>query len=263
MANIIFFKKNLLTAPTTLLLNGTGGGTPPLDQDPDWPMANLLLDDRYSFWKSSGDGSGLVTIDFDIGSSKLIGRVLGTMLRGYGGAIPSFSVDVYVDTVYPPTNLVDSPVWSLNNNQTLIGTTGRYLRFDVYVPAVVGQSLSLNLWAINDAESRMQFTHDVGLDSSLGQRWLREELRTPSGLLYLFEPAQEIGSAVREIQLVWNGATKTEWDQMKTLADLQSRFIYSDPNGIIQETTLADGRIEAVRRYNDAYDLDITLIEHP
>lgn len=266
MANIILYKANALAAAGVILKNGTGGGAPALSQNADWPMSNLLLQDRYSVWRSVGDGVAPVSIDFDLGSSQTIVDLLITNRRFYGLMASDTALEVYYDNVYPPTTWLDDTTFNaqLNDSRFVIGAaSGRYWRFDIYPPPGVGQALSCKLW-IGRSADKVTLTHDWSLETRFANQRLRDELRTPSGLLYSFEPAISIASNVREASLVLRTASQSDWDTLRdTLSGLDSRFLISDSTGLVWETSLPGGKIAATRRFNGLYEIELELEQHP
>lgn len=271
MANIVIYKANAIAAPGVILKNGTGGGAPALNQHPDWPMRNLLLQDRYSYWRDVGDGNEPILIDFDLGSSQTISALAATIFRHYGTANndkPGSAFSVLYGASYPPTNYLDESdfdFYNIVNNDNVYAATptaARYWRFEVMPNVNNGESISCKFWLIKTSDI-LTITHDWDKTSSIANRRLREELRTPSGLLYTFAPALLVASDVTEADFLLPTATQTEWDTFRGLADLQSRFLISDPNGKIWETSLNEGKISAQRTFYGAYDLALRLEQHP
>lgn len=263
MANIQIFKTNVLATPGVVLKNGTGGAAPALDEDPDWPMRNLLLQDRYSAWRSKTNNA-IVSVDFDLGSAQTIIDFFVTNYRFYGVTAFSGGVDLYSGSSYPPGDFIDSFSILANDNRFVMpSTSARYWRMDVATPVPAGGAVSCKLW-LGRAADRLIITHDWSYETRLANRRLREELRTPSGLLYAFEPAISIASNVREADLVLKTATLTEWNSLRdALSGADSRFLITDPTGALFETSLPGGRIAATRNFYGAYEIALRLEAHP
>lgn len=83
----------LLAKSATKLINGDTTGRypscPPLVEDPNYPMSNLLKYDRNIPWVHPG-GGGQVDVEFDLGSNQSV-SVLGllAMMPAPGGLLPS------------------------------------------------------------------------------------------------------------------------------------------------------------------------------
>lgn len=265
MANIVIYKANALCSAGVTLKNGTGGGAPAINEHPDWPMRNLLLQDRYSAWRSNGD-TAAAEIDFDLGSAQTITDLLLTNMRFYGAGSFGPQLDVFYDNSYPPTTWLDDTTFDapLNDNRFIIGAvSARYWRFVVQVPAIPGQAVSMKLW-IGRSTDKVTITHDWSWSSRFANRRLREEQRSPSGLLYTFEPAISLASNVREAELVLETASAAEWDTLRdTLSGVDSRFLILDSLGLLWETSLPGGRIAARRRFNGLYEITLALEQHP
>ena len=99
----------------------------------------------------------------------------------------------------------------------------------------------------------------------MGQRRFREEVRSPSGLLYSFEPAEAIASDLRELRLRLPGMTEAEWVSLRDkLTAADSRVIlYAPPTLATVEFALPDGAIGAQRRFGGLHDFELRLVEHP
>jgi len=63
-----FIATNIVTGGA-VLINGTGGysNPPTLVQNADFPLSNVLTEDRYTTWRWPTGTSGTATVDFDLG----------------------------------------------------------------------------------------------------------------------------------------------------------------------------------------------------
>lgn len=270
MANIAFYHTNLLTTAT--LKNGTSGA-PPLNQDNDMPMSNLLLHDRNSVYKTNGDGT-VVDIDFDLGTSIAVTDVFMLAYRHNGddpGVGDPIGCDVYYSagSSYPPTwtLLISTNNAGLNDRRfSTSGATGRFWRFSVPQPTAP-QAPQFKFW-LGSASGKITMTHDWGHESAQDIARLKLDTRTSSGLFYTYDVGELNASEVRGADLILSGASQAEWDALRSLASLGSRVITSEPSSaLIWETTLNDGLISARKRFGwggtGTYDIELRLEQHP
>lgn len=267
MANIAIFKRNALSDGVTVLKNLTGGGSG-ISEDADWPMVNLTNPDRYSYWKSAdGLAAGIFNVDFDLGSSQLISYLCLTDFRYYNSiAFTDAAPVVYYSNggSYPPTwTLFGTLDASANDNYLEFGITCRFIRFEFNMGGPPF-SISLNLWAVKSSEL-MTLSHDWGLETELTNRRTKDTKRSPSGLLFEFEPQQAHASDIAGGRLVLSTALLSEWQLLRDgLSAVDSRFIVLDAGEFrIYETTLPAGRISASRRFANLYSLELKLEAHP
>ena len=110
MSTLIHYHHNLVTAdsgtgtpPLAAVRNGSGGTSPALDEDANWPMKNLVIKPRDTFWRSSASPVSPLNVDFDLGVTNLSTRWAGVAKhRGYGsGGITQIEVFTSSSS-YPP-----------------------------------------------------------------------------------------------------------------------------------------------------------------
>jgi hypothetical protein len=270
MANITIFKKNAIADGVTVLKNLTGGGSG-LSEDPDWPMALLRIPDRYSYWKTPDDlAAGTFDVDFDLGSSQLVSYVCLTNYRFYGTTLGSGLAVAEVfyagGSTYPPAAWTQDGLYlsaDENDNYLLFNTTCRYLRFEFTMPGPP-YAVSFKLWAVKSADL-LTLPHDWSLETELTNRRIKDVARSPSGLLFEFEPALSHASDVPGGRLVLSTASLSEWETLRdALSAIESRFIILDTaSSRIYETALPGGRIEAARTFAGLYSLSLELEAHP
>lgn len=267
MANINIFKANALTAAELKNLSGGGSG---LSEDVDWPMGNLLSPDRYSYWRTPGDlASGTFDVDFDLGSSQLISYLCLTNYRFYVSAANLLSdPEIFYDngSTYPPAAWTQDGLFlpaSENDNYLAFNITCRFIRFEFQMPGPP-YSISMKLWAVKSTDV-LTLAHDWGINSQLSTRRIKNVTRSPSGLLFDFEPALSLASDVPGARLRLDAATLTEWQTLRdALSTVDSRFIVLDTaSGRIYETALPDGAIGADRAFAGNHRMQLELEAHP
>lgn len=268
MANIVILKKNALSDGVTVLKNLSGGGSG-IQQDPDWKMENLTSPDRYTYWRMDSTlAAATLDVDFDLGSSQLISHVCCTVYRFYG-SVGFLTADFFIfydnGSAYPPAAWTDDGFFlqMLKNDDVLVfDRTCRFLRFEFVSPGTPF-ALSFKLWAVR-ASDKIELAHDWGLETEFSNRRIKSSVRSPSGLLFEFEPQQSHASDVAGARLILSTASLTEWQTLRDgLAGISSRFIVLDTvNSRIYETTLPEGKIEADRRFSNLYSIVLPLEAH-
>jgi len=101
--NLITEDSGVGTPPLTAVRNGSGGTSPAVDEDANWPMKNLVIKPRDTFWRSSASPASPLDVDFALNLSNTSTRWAGVAKhRGYGaGGITQIEVFTSGST-YPP-----------------------------------------------------------------------------------------------------------------------------------------------------------------
>ena len=267
---ILIFKQNVLANGVTVLKNLSGGGSG-VSEDADWPMANLTLRDRYSYWRTQdGLAAGTFNVDFDLGSSQLVRYLCLTNMRFYGYTPPAVgdaAALIYYDNggTYPPAGWTFTGFalgGNLNDNVAQIDTTLRFLRFEFTMPGPP-MALSFKLWAMGSADV-VELSHAWSLETELTNRRIKQTSRSPAGLLFEFEPAQAHASDLAGGTFVLSTASLSEWQTLRdALSGVDSRFIVVDTDSsVIFETALPDGKIEATRIFPGLHSMSLALEAH-
>ena len=268
MANIVIAKANALTNGLATVKNGSTGA-PSLLQHSDWPMTNLTLPDRYSFWRSPGDDvAQTFDIDFDLGSSQALSYAAITGMRYYGGPTAVDSEVFYATgSTYPPGGWTDSGVAVTSyesDNYAALSITARYLRFEMATPGTPN-AFSLKFWAIKTADL-LTLAHDWSLETVFSTRRLVRVQEAMGGARHENEMGlTEIDGVMHGGKLVLSGASEAEWISVRdALSAVVGRFLVIDlTNGRCYETALTRGAIRADRRFTGSWALSLDLEGSP
>jgi len=209
-------------------------------------------------------------VDFDLGSALSI-RAGGLLkMRVYGGGAASLMGCQYIAGAgaYDP----DPAAWStafgntgLSANNALLDFgpfTARYWRFHVDAP---NDPFSGKLWLVKDAD-RIDLGHDWSVGTEEEIERLRQEVISPAGMAFAFEPAQDRGSAVRGGTFLLRGQNEATRDTLRDkLTSLDTRFVVKLGDGGVIETSLDEGVFRWGRTWSapETFDFELTLTEHP
>lgn len=157
MSTLRFYRTNLLTQSFAVLKNGTGGGAPALEEHADFPMTNLLVGDRYSYWKSAGTAG--FDVDFDLGSTKAI-KALGVTALDPLQTVGAVEIFTAGGSTYPPTWTSQGTISPLSSVDSFIAANliHRFVRFEF---TSLSAAIRAKLWAA-------QSVSDVGHGGSPG-----------------------------------------------------------------------------------------------
>lgn len=271
MANIKLYTRNALAAAGVVLKNGTGGGAPALEQDADWPMSHLLSPDRETYWRMGPTPSDAVQVDFDLGSAQTIVALGVARLRLYGTLTEvGQSVSFYYGTgsTYPPSWVSLGGI-DLSNNNALTEEFGsisaRFWRFQLNFFGFANTPASMKLWLVKSAD-RVDLGHDWSIGTEEETSRLRQEVESPAGLAFAFEPGQNRGSTTRSGKYELRHSNETLRDSLRDqLTTLDTRFMVVLGDGVTIETALPQGELAWSRRWSapDRFDFSIPLVEHP
>lgn len=240
MSDIKFFYSNKLTTGT--LRNGTGGGAPATEEDPSFPMANLLDDDTLSPWKSSATPADPLQVDISITSSTL--RAIG--ITGFsGGSGISFGVYYSTSSTYPPgswLSLVGAT--SLNKATTLVEVNQsgvRQLRFEFNsLPGAI------RIGKLFAGASTVNLGHEGGPGTSeLVDKW-RSVIETEAGGLLVSSLASD--SARFRLELPFMNST--DRSNIKTVAALSGPVMMLWSDGVAWEVFIEDDQIVLERIFS-------------
>lgn len=266
MANVKFLVRNAIAQAGVVLMNGTGGGAPALDEDADWPMSHLLSPDRETYWRTSPVPPEPIQVDFDLGSAQSIVASGIAKLRLFSANLVEGGPYVlYYDNVYPPTN--DAGVggsMTMNNNFDEFGAiSARYWRFEIYSGG--GFPFGCKLWLVKSADKiDLGKNWYVGTDESAER--LREVVTSPAGLSFAFEPGQNRGSTIRSGRFVLRQQLPAIRDSLRDqLTTIDTRFVALLGDGTAIETALPEGNFPWSRAFGspESFDFEIPLQEHP
>lgn len=184
MSNLKVAVRNRITATiegATRYLLKNGGAGPALNQDADFPMANLLHPSRYTYWKCAHPSPGTYNVDYDCITSTTH-RVAGvTRHRAHRGGSGITNVEIFTGTgsTYPPTwvsrgSFAMTPADS-DKFLDFGSTTSRWLRFAI----TDGSQYSCKLWISRNSEVT-DFGHEGGIVTEELRR-----IRSPERETYL------------------------------------------------------------------------------
>ena len=115
MSDIVVSGRNWLTQiPPISGVRPTINSTP--DEDPDFPLANILHPSREKFWKVSSAAPSSVNVDLDLGGNTAV-RLFGVLRNRVhtGSGITSVEVFTGTGSTYPPT-------WTSRGTMSFSGT---------------------------------------------------------------------------------------------------------------------------------------------
>lgn len=261
MSTTRFVLENLLTGSGVVLQNGSGGA-PALIEAAPYTMANLLVHDRYSFWKSSVLAPGTYEVDFTLPALTLISAFGFHGFRLLDGS-GSISVDLYSQT----------GAYSAGGSWTYVETLAS--AFDTRDSAqelVSPVSADSFRFVFTIGSSSVQFTlgnlllgtvFDTGMIHSPGGSYspFRNRIETPlpGGQTVITELGDDGGEWVLPFRSVPN-ATRT---QLMQLAAVAGPFTYVDADGRGFEVFLRNGRLTEARVHTNLWNIDVELVRLP
>ena len=267
MAIVKIYKRNYLAGTSATLKNGTGGGAPAISEDPDWPMSNLLVADRYSYWKINlADENPGIPVDFDIGFAGSFDAAGFSMMRAHGSTKALPTLEVFSDTVYPMTSpvsraLFDLPNFPTNNGlQEFSTVVARYWSFSF----TSIEQFSCNVWLVAHGDIYALLDYGEGTINRI--RKIKRELRTAAGGYSAFVPGQSLGSSAVGTEIAWPNTPALHRDALRdAVTDLDTRFMVALSDGRLIEATLKDGAFQWLRRFDAPalYDMQPAFQEHP
>jgi len=265
MAVVQLYKRNYLAGTNATLKNGTGGGAPAISEDPAWPMSNLLLADRYSYWKINvADENPGIAVDFDIGFAGSFDSAGYSMMRANGATKVLPTLEVFSDTVYPMTLPVSRAFFdpaSKNNDMIDFGSvTARYWSFSFSSI----EQFSCNLWLVEHVSTFNLLEYGERTLNRI--RKVKRELRTAAGGYFAFVPGQTLGSAPVATEIDWPNSPGSIRDTLRDqILDRDTRFMIRLRDDSLIEATLKDGALDWERRFDapESVDLRLVLQEHP
>jgi hypothetical protein len=253
MPNLKFGLANLLMQPGALLKNGTGGGAPALIETAPYVMANLLVDDRYTLWKSSALSTTPVNVDFDLGSTQAINAagMLGFRPIINGGPF----VDVYYQTgAYTPggawTFLASLSGITLNIRDDGVefgSVNARSVRFQI-TPSANGTVFTLGKFFVGALS-------DTGAKHSPGATYTPMGNRTETPLVGGAVVLTELGDDGAEFRIPWNVAAPSIEGIFLTFQTLPGSRLMLWPDGHFFEVYLKGRQLTQTRNFQNDYDL--------
>lgn len=265
MGAVKLYTANALTKAGVLLKSGTGGGAPPLDQDPDWPESLVLCADREMYWKTSASPPAPLQLDLDLGSAKTI-VAAGIMRARIGTDICT----VYYNpgaTYNPASGWVAAGPFAAggmtgnNNLEDIASIIARFWRFEFDG----GIQFSCKPWLM-EAVDTYNLTHDWSVGTAESMRRLREETVSSSGLVYAYEPAEDRGSLIRSGNYLLLNQVQSVRDAFRErLAALDTQFVLKHGNNVVVETILTEGDLAWSREWHmpEQFNFAIPLTECP
>lgn len=258
MATTRFQYNNLAGAPNVSITCDQTG-------NPNFPITNLLTDDRYTPWVYSAQSSADATIEVDLGGVRSVSVIglLGLRRLTWDGSpnssalsLPSSAL-VYSGTTYPAT--AARPVMTLGSDGDYgtvdIAYTARYLKI-VLTPMFTGVSaLSIGrLWVGGPLT-------DMGVQSSPGEvrSFRKQRVRTTSasGIPII----RNLGPTRRTVLLPFRAMPKTKVDAIQASLDVPKSMLLVDWQDRLMECVPDGDTFDTTRTWGspDLYDFDLRL----
>lgn len=268
-----WLKTDLVTdeGATAVVLNGSGGGAPALEENADFPMANLLVRDRYVSWMTGAAPPNDVYVDFDLTGGPPINKTVNALaICGFRGTalFPNSCFIQYALTAggYPPTWIGFSPgsiSLSLATDSAVILTTPtlcRYVRF--WFPNTFGNPFSVGRLMVASTVEDLGFAYSLGAVDTETTQQIRNRAVDGTPVVTRF------GKRRRRLSLPYNsiiyGSTGAK---LRALARLERPFVMVNPFGETMEVDLADGTVPFVHRFGtatqDIFDVQLELEQLP
>lgn len=261
MSTTRFVLENLLTRSGVVLQNGSGGA-PALIEAAPYTMANMLVHDRYAFWKSSVLAPGSYEIDFTLPA---LTQVSAFGFHGFRHVAGSGSVAIDL--------LSQSGAYSSGGTWTYLGTFASTFSARDHAQGMVAPASANSFrFLVTIGASSVQFTlgnlllgavFDTGMIHSPGGSYApfrnRIETPLPGGQTVLTELGDDGGEWVLPFRSVPN-ATR---GQLMQLAAVAGPFTYLDADGRGFEVFLRNGRLTEARVHTNLWNIDVELVRLP
>ena len=227
--------------------SGAYSGAAPVVEDPDFPMTNLLSNDRYAIWKTGEVSSGPVVVEIDFGAGYPVDciGVLGVHYYTSGSA-PMAAVFKYLTSADGWGG-----VWREFENSIAYLRTAESLLFQPSVVADV-RFLQITLSAGESAGSwsvaKMYggAAVDITLWYSAGRSDTdvapRSRVRTMGGFPYM----TTYGEHYQILKLPFKTVTTVVKDKLVTIAESDTQFVISLPTGEAYECIPAGESFDVV-----------------
>jgi len=257
------YLRNSLSKGVAVLLNGTGGGAPALDENADWPTRYTLSPDRYQYWRALAGGlgpaAGTYLFDYDYGAPVTLAVVGWGMMRQYPQQVEvgNLVLECYWGSSYPPTNALGVGLGCTGNDSfaAFTPTAARYWR--VELQALDGASAPLEVsgkpWLVEAAD--VLALRAPGPASSSTRVAVEEATATEAGYAHRYRPGVQERASValgeRAEHPLDDGVVVAALGT--TLMGLEGRVVLCSYEGDYLEGTLEDGTAGWERVFNTIY----------
>lgn len=134
--------------------NGSGGGAPAKEEDARFPMANINIESRYRFWRTSTAPPNPTLVDYDLTASLSVSSFGLSNIRSYRGTAGITSLEVeYSTSAYLPgawTQILPPQAIATTDNDVMFDVTPTNMRSVRFKIANAGQ-FSCKLWMVLNA----------------------------------------------------------------------------------------------------------------
>ena len=241
------------------ILNGTGGGTPALEETAPYVMTNAMTAGRRTKWQTSAAPASPLTFDVDLGAARAVGCAAVCGLRSDSGVIMgSCDVQWGASATGAWTTLDSVAITGSPRDAGVVFTGGsvtkRYWRFNFTFAGTGGFSLS-SLWL--GALTDLGGMHSPDAETSPFQNRAESQVSDGSYLI------NTLGDKGHDFTLPFNVASASLRTTMQAISDLSGSFVYIDPDGNFYEVIARGGRVTTRRSHATIYALGVELARLP
>lgn len=244
------YTENAICRPGTVLMNGTGGSAPALDENPDWPTRYTRISDPSMAWRAQSGGlgpaGGTYQFDYDFGSAVNIGAAGFCLLRCHPPTIipATLAIQAYRGSSYPPGTSVSLNLNAASGNslKEFTPASSRYWRVEIQAIDIDGAPIEIsgNPWLVEAAN--IIVLDDPSPGTRLVSERIVSRMLTPARSLFSYEPAGQVRGAQGKVLSIEYPCDITEVTVMKTtLANKSDRYLVQDYEGNFLDGTPADG----------------------
>lgn len=256
MSNVRFYHSNRLAVSSVVLKNGTGGGAPALNEDTDFPMSNLKLADRNSYWRTSAIPGDPLQVDFQLAAGFQSVVALGITNLDLFDVYSQ--LQVLTASVYPAgpwTARGTIPMATVDNVTEIASVSAPYWRFEF---SNGGVQFRCKLWL---AATKIDMGKQSAPPEEEEMEQARSDLETPRGLII----STWHGTPRLRYRLPWPVASATLKNQIKTIAQRQSSLLYGSFENVWSEVIVDGARARWARTFDPGgaprYETGLELVQ--
>jgi len=265
------YLENAIGKTGCVMMNGTGGSAPALDENADWPTRYTLIRDRSLVWRAQAGGAGpqagVYKFDYDFGSAVNIGAAGFMNLRVHPPSqMPgTVSIEAYSGSSYPPSTAASLALTaSASNNLKEFGpVSARYWRVQVTAPNNLGAPLEISgkPWLVENANITTLLNPHAP-DSIIRSEVLRFEVPLGGGARHSYVPDDQARATLtRTVGLSYPISDGTLVTYMRdTVSQSSMRVVFQDYEGNFLEADLPDEGLTWERVFGTANSLSLPLV---
>ena len=265
------YLENAIGRSGCVLKNGTGGSSPDLDENPDWPTRYSLIRDRGMVWRAQalggGPAGGTYQFDYDFGSAVSIGAAGFMNLRAHPATvIPStITVQAYSGSSYPPGTTTSLNLSAINSNnlKEFTPVSARYWRVEVSAIDIDTNPLEISgkPWLVESANITTLINPNAP-ESRVVSSVARVEVPLGGGSRHSYVPDNQLrANLARTVQLEYPIGDGTLVTYLRdTVAQRSTRVVFLDYEGGYVEADVPDDGFAWGRVFGPANRTSLPLV---